>query len=207
MSNEENKQKTILAIDDDVVALTSIRKMLEEHFEICLAKSADIAWNILNNTMVDMILLDVEMPDITGPVFLDYLRNNKSFQYIPVIFVTSHTDNDTILNAKKLGAKGFVPKPIDGKTLLEKIQSVFAANSTKSDRDALLEKLHLMEVACRTGKGADVIKLSNELMQSHYNVGTDDKLAEVYRCAVKFDYADALEIISNLIKNNLYDIR
>jgi DNA-binding NtrC family response regulator len=201
------EKKTVLAVDDDVTILISIRKMLEEYFEVCLAKSADIAWNILNNTMVDLILLDVEMPNITGPAFVDYLQTNNVFQYIPVIFVTSHTDSDTILAAKKAGAKGFIAKPLDVRTLLEKVNAVLTTNDKKPERDILLEKLHLMEIACRTGKGAQVVQLTEELMQVHYNVGTDDNLMEICRDAAKFDYAAALEKIGSLIKNNLYDIR
>ena len=60
------EKKSILVIDDDITALTVLRKILEHDFDVSLAKSVEMAWSVLNITVVDLILLDVEMPNISG---------------------------------------------------------------------------------------------------------------------------------------------
>jgi DNA-binding NtrC family response regulator len=202
----ENKQ-TVLAIDDDITILTAIRKILENNYEVSLAKSADTALNILNNADIDLILLDVEMPAITGLAFMEFLRENNIFQYIPVIFVTSHAQQDIIVKAKKSGAKGFIVKPISADVILEKVKNVLEESRVKTDRDVLLKKLHLLEVACKTGKTAEADKLISELIKRHYNVGTDEKLIEIGRYIDKLDYALAVEKTGALIKSNLFEIK
>jgi len=64
-------KKTILAIDDDISTLTTIRSILDRNYEISLAKNINIAKTILNKTTVDMILLDMDLPGISGMDFLN----------------------------------------------------------------------------------------------------------------------------------------
>jgi response regulator RpfG family c-di-GMP phosphodiesterase len=201
----DEEKKSILAIDDDITVLTAIRKILEEQYEVSLAKSAEVALNILSNTSIDLILLDVEMPSISGLAFMDFLKENKAFQYIPVIFVTSHAQPDIILKAKNAGAKGFIAKPLSRDLFLEKVNAVIKESEPLSERNLLLKKLHLLEIACKTGKNTQVTTLTDELIKIHYNVGTDGKIVEICRYASKLDYAPALEKIGALIKNNFYD--
>jgi putative two-component system response regulator len=200
-------KKTILVIDDDMTSLTAIRKMLENIFEVCLAKSANMAWNILNNTLIDLILLDVEMPTMSGLEFMEYLRRNNAFQFIPVIFVTSHAQQDIILKARKSGAKGFIVKPVSPDLMMEKIKSVLEEAADESDREAMLKKLHLLDMACKTGKIAEAEKLIEELSRQHHNVGTDGAIGNITKEIRQLNYPAAIERIADLIKNNLFDIK
>ena len=206
----DKQRKTVLAIDDDITFLTLMRKILEKDYEVCLAKSADAAWNILNNTGVDMILLDVEMPAVSGFEFMSRLRGNSAlyYYYTPVIFVTSHGTKDIIVKAKKLGAEGFVVKPVNPEILLKKIESLFTYSDTEelSTRDYILKHLHLMSLACKMGRSAQIEKISVDLRAVKYNVGTDDQIFDICHKALNFEYPSAIRKINALLKNNLYDL-
>ncbi|MDR2500516.1 MAG: response regulator [Treponema sp.] len=195
----EIKKRTILAIDDDLTSLITLRTILEGSFDVCLAKSTDIAMTILNTTEIDMILLDMEMPGISGLDFLTLLQNNPSFYHIPVIVVSSHGKAEVIIQAQKAGAKDFAVKPAAPKVLLEKIYAIFKTAPAKITRDVLLRKLNLLDSACKQGKTARVEDLSNELMEAHYSLSVDTEIAEISKCAAKLEYNLVIEKIDKLL--------
>jgi putative two-component system response regulator len=116
-------QKTVLIIDDLMVTLMVLRSMLEGKYATCIAKSALDGLVVLKSTHVDLILLDIEMPGMSGMDFLSQLRTGP-YRNIPVIFITSTTTLDAIGKAHELGAKGYLVKPVEARTLLDKIEEV-----------------------------------------------------------------------------------
>ena len=200
-----SRAKNILVIDDDITLLTAMRKMLERDFEVSPAKSAEMAWNILNNIQIDLILLDVAMPGVSGFDFMKYLQESVTFCYIPVIFVTAHGTPDVIMQAKSSGAKAFIVKPVSADVLLGKINTVLEEALPKTSRELLLKNVHLLEVACKSGKTADAEALAGDLAKIRYNPDTDALVAEICTNAINFEYAAAVEKINKLIKNNLFE--
>jgi putative two-component system response regulator len=123
-------KKIILAVDDMPMNLTAIRTILHNDFDIRLAKSAKTALAMLNTVKADLILLDIEMPEMSGFEFLEYLRTTAEYpeyRRIPVIFVTSHATEDFIARAASSGAEDYVVKPIVPAVLLEKVNAVIGA--------------------------------------------------------------------------------
>jgi putative two-component system response regulator len=119
------EKKIILAVDDMPENLMQLGSLLEDFFDVRLAKSADMALSLLSGVKVDLILLDIVMPEMSGFAFLDLLRTRESpNKKTPVIFITAHADLDIIGRAIKLGAKDYIVKPIVAETLYKKINSV-----------------------------------------------------------------------------------
>ena len=200
------EKKTILIVDDDIVSLNAARKILEPLYEISLAKSASMAWNILNSTLIDLVLLDVEMPTLSGLDFINYLRNNAAFHHIPVIFLTSHGTEDILKKAMYSGADGFVVKPVTHAILRGKIQDAFDNTKPVTERGILLQKLHTLDIFCKNGKSADAEKLAEELKKVRYNVGTDKMLKIIHKEVIQLNYSFATEKIDELIKNKLFEV-
>ncbi|GHV71869.1 hypothetical protein AGMMS49928_25840 [Spirochaetia bacterium] len=198
----EKLKKTIMAIDDDITVLTSIRTILAGHFEVCLAKSADMAWTILNNnTRVDMILLDVEMPNVSGIEFVEILKKLSSYYYIPVIFVTSHATPEVIRKAKENGAVGFIAKPFAARTLLEKINSYFVKSGEQfGNQEILIQKLRLMDNACKKGLSSETEKLADQLSKIHINLDTDSRVIDICKYAHALEYKTAVEKITETLE-------
>jgi len=201
-----SEKKTILIVDDDIVSLNAARKILEPTYDISLAKSASMAWNILNSTLIDLILLDVEMPMLSGLEFISFLRNNAAFHHVPVVFLTSHGTQDILKKAMYSGADGFVVKPVS-EVLKEKVKATLENTKPVTERGILLQKLHILNIACKTGKSVVAEKLAEELKKVKYNVGTDKLLNVICKEIFQLNYSFAIEKIDELLKNKLFEVR
>ncbi len=117
-------KKVILAIDDVSMNLAIIKNLLSKNFDVRVAKSGELALFILGTVKVDLILLDIEMPGMSGFDFIEIMRQIPEIKDTPIIFVTSHATLEVIGKATSVGAIDYVVKPINVHVLQKK---VFAA--------------------------------------------------------------------------------
>ncbi len=115
----------ILVVEDD----ESMRELLRMHlaaagYDVRIAEDGITAGYAVLKSTPDLIICDVEMPNMDGLQFIAALREDKSLPKIPVIFLTSHADADT--RAKELGACAFLTKPVLADWLLTEVQQALA---------------------------------------------------------------------------------
>lgn len=118
-------KKTILIADDSPAMramLVSTIEMLGE-FRIVEASSGFEALRLLPRENVDLILTDINMPDINGLELISYLRNNANYQSIPVFIISTEGSQKDIEKGKLLGANEYVIKPFDPARLQSLISS------------------------------------------------------------------------------------
>jgi putative two-component system response regulator len=132
-----NAKKIVLAVDDMSMNLRSIQVTLEKQFDVRLAKSGEAALAVLLTTAVDLILLDIEMPGMSGFEALDQMKKMPNFQDVPVVFVTAHVSTELIAQAIKRGARDYVMKPFSPDVLLRK---AFAAVNRVDSKYVLVTK-------------------------------------------------------------------
>jgi DNA-binding response OmpR family regulator len=128
----KSAKKVILAIDDIVPVLNVIRKILENDYAVCLAKSIKVASMMMKTNKVELILLDIEMPEMSGFDYLKQLQQMPRYSDIPVIFVTSHATEKFLIQAMSFGAKDFVVKPISPDILKGKIRGILDKEPEKT---------------------------------------------------------------------------
>jgi CheY-like chemotaxis protein len=119
-------KKIALAIDDVASELSLISVALEPRFDVRLVKSAGSALNFLARQEVDIILLDIEMPGMSGFEFLHEIKKNPKLIRVPIVVVSSHSEEEALELAMKEGASGYIAKPINAGTLLQKIDEALA---------------------------------------------------------------------------------
>jgi PleD family two-component response regulator len=119
----------ILVVDDMPMYILVAQTILRSNYEVSTAKSAEEALKILDSTFVDLALLDIDMPHISGLELFQKMLENPDLRTIPVVFVTSEKDGDTVQTALKLGAKDYIVKPYVGSLLLAKIYRVLKGAS------------------------------------------------------------------------------
>lgn len=103
---------TILTVDDDRAVHHLIRRVLEDRaLEVCSASSISEALDKVSTESPSVVLLDVVLPDGSGLSLVQRLRELDP--RLPVIIITSHDTSETAIEAMKLGAFDFLPKPID----------------------------------------------------------------------------------------------
>ena len=103
--------KNILVVDDDKMNLTTARKVLSENYKVIPAMRGTQALEYLENGDCDMILLDINMPEMDGFELLGRIRELEQCKNIPVIFLTADKDTETETRCFKEGAIDFIAKP------------------------------------------------------------------------------------------------
>ena len=115
---------TVLVVDDDRSALDILTRLLEkEGFTPVAANSGRRALEILGTQTVDVILLDVMMPEMDGFQVCGELRAQEKTRDIPVILVTAKDDMETRLTGMKLGVSEFLAKPINKHDLFARVRA------------------------------------------------------------------------------------
>ena len=123
----------VLIVDDDKAFLQILAERMQNRgMEVSTAESAAEALKLLEKESYDAVLLDLMMPEMGGIEALQIMR--KKQPEIQVIFVTGHPSVSKGVEAMKLGAMDFIPKPVDMSELTEKIQHA------KASRMILVEK-------------------------------------------------------------------
>ena len=114
--------KQILVVDDNLSILKQISAHLAGEYEVSLAKSGLLALQICMREKPDLILLDIEMPDMDGFDVIARLKQNPYLDRIPVIFLTASHDAATEVKALESGARDFITKPAERSILLHRIE-------------------------------------------------------------------------------------
>jgi CheY-like chemotaxis protein len=118
------EKKIILAVDDASMNLRTLKVILENKYDVRLAKSGELALEILKSARVKLVLLDIEMPGMTGFDVIDAMKKMPGCENIPAIFITSHATPDLIMAAYDHGAGDYIVKPINPDVLLNKVRTL-----------------------------------------------------------------------------------
>jgi diguanylate cyclase (GGDEF)-like protein len=115
------KEKTILVVDDTVTNLDILADLLH-NYDVIDALSGKDALQIVNEEEIDLILLDIMMPEMDGYEVCKKLKENPKTKKIPIIFITAITDESNLEYAYDLGASDYITKPFKPKELLAKVK-------------------------------------------------------------------------------------
>ncbi len=126
ISTEDADRKSILIVDDDVTYLRTIRDWLKDVYNVYMANSGIQALTWLAKNHADLILLDYMMPVATGPEILEMIRSEESSKEIPVIFLTSKSDKDSVKGVMHLKPQGYLLKTINMAMLRAEIAKFFS---------------------------------------------------------------------------------
>lgn len=116
------EDKTILIVDDSIINLNILESLLDD-YDVIETTNAKTALEILEEETVHLILLDIVMPDIDGYELCKKLKSNENTKNIPIIFITSKTDEDSIEKAYDVGGSDYVTKPFKHKELLARVKT------------------------------------------------------------------------------------
>jgi len=133
--------KTIFIVDDSDTNLAVAEEALEGHYRVMTIPSAKKMFSLLEKITPDLILLDIEMPDMDGMEALRRLKTNNLYIDIPVIFLTGHNDAAIEAYGFELGAVDFITKPFSSPVLLNRIKMHLSIDLLIRERTAQLRRL------------------------------------------------------------------
>ena len=133
--------KTIFIVDDNNVNLLAAEDALTEHYRPFTLPSAASMFELIKDIMPDLILLDIEMPEIDGFETIRRLKANEKYKNVPVIFLTSRKDADSEALGFELGAVDFISKPFSESVLRNRIKMHLDVEAIIREQTNELQKL------------------------------------------------------------------
>lgn len=117
-------KKHILIVDDDKNMLKLLRMFLADDYTVTIVDSGKQALEFVLKHTPDLILLDYMMPLFDGPHVLEIIRKREESKNIPVLFLTSVTEREKIIECLSLNPQGYLIKPISREELLQRVAEV-----------------------------------------------------------------------------------
>ena len=151
-----------MLVDDNATNLEVGKNILKDLYRVYPIPGGEIFLDLLEHILPDLILLDVEMPEMNGYEVITVLKSNPKWSHIPVIFLTSRTDESSELEGLSLGAIDYIFKPFSASLLRKRIENNLLAVEQKKQLQDFNSTLKEM-VADKTRQ---VVNLQNTIVST-----------------------------------------
>jgi DNA-binding response OmpR family regulator len=172
-------RRKALVIDDEKIILDSVKKILEENFDVegTLSGRQGLEWAVRKD--YDVVLTDIRMPDIGGMLVLRDIKRAKPM--LPVMIITGYASVNSAVQAMKLGAADYVEKPFTPDDLMKAVALAIENSASRPpDEQALVHKEDIIRVLDRAATdGEFVYSLFHHWADAleEYNLNNAEKLA------------------------------
>ena len=111
-----------MVVDDDRMTLRLVRTLLEPWgIKVNILNDSLKFWDELQSVKPDLLILDVQMPNVDGIELCQLLRNDSRWAWLPIVFLTGQRDTQTIQQVFSAGADDFINKPVVAPELITRI--------------------------------------------------------------------------------------
>ncbi|MGM9767653.1 MAG: response regulator [Candidatus Cryptobacteroides sp.] len=163
---------SILIVDDDASICDMVADILEENYNVVKASDGAAAMDILRDMCVDLVITDMNMPNINGIELIKRLKNNELTKFIPVVFLAFKNDVSDEINSYNLGSEAFIPKPFIPAQLIAIVGNILKnRTSLKNYYTSSLSDMKIFEGVSMTSRDSDFITSIVEIVESRI---TDD---------------------------------
>lgn len=174
----------ILVVDDDKTNLTLAQKILSPEYRIAACNSGTAALKYLEKNQPDLILLDINMPEMDGFEVLKKLRKKGSTAAIPVIFLTADSQTDTEVKCLQMGAMDYVRKPFVPDILLSRVGKTIELEQYRHNLETMVKEQagKLMESTRRISRIQDsvILGMANLIESRDGSTGKHVKNTQMY---------------------------
>mgnify|MGYP001811318732 CR=1 FL=1 len=138
---------SILIVDDEPINLKLVAESLESEYQLHFALSAQEGLDFLKKNMVDLILLDIIMPDMNGFDMAKAVQDMNTGSKIPFIFLTADHSDETIERAFDAGAIDYIAKPFRSRELMARVKHAIQLELLiRKQQNLLAYNQHLMRI-------------------------------------------------------------
>lgn len=162
--------RKVLVVDDVPAMRHLLKSMLSDCSVLEAGSAREVFETLSRDTSVELILLDVSLPDLSGHEVLAKLAEERKSRGFKVCFVTGSRDRASILKALELGADDYVLKPVDQKVLLSKMDTLFGGQV-----EGFVKMKTNFTAICKRGEKMEAIKVK-ELSEAGLAIETYGKL-------------------------------
>jgi len=193
-----DKKQKILIIDDDAEVIETIAETFEGNYALIKCNSGEKGMSLAMNESPDIIICDVNIPHISGIELCLQWKQNPITNHIPVLIISSHTEEEIKSNAFKAGANDFIEKPFNPFFLKSKVESLLEYQKNLTDHmsrsamaiapeafhDATIRKAikyineHVLDSSLNTHSVAEAIGISRTQLWRVFKKKTDRSISE-----------------------------
>lgn len=167
----------VLVVDDEPFNLEIMQEILEEDYDVSYAKSGSECMDMVTNIMPDVVLLDVNMPGMSGYEVCQQLKENPKTTNIPVTFVSALDTLAERLAGYEVGGDDYICKPFEAGELLSKVT---IAVKYKKERESLMaEAERAMSKAMSVSNDTGDVDVIMEFLRAAMNCDGAEKLADL----------------------------
>ena len=136
----------ILLVDDNKASLMMAKFVLKNQYDITLAKSGMQSIKILEKKRPDLILMDLNMPEMDGRETIKKIKKMEKYKNIPIIVLTAEVDGETEVECLEIGAVDFIMKPFVQRTMISRIERTLELEKYRKDlEETIREKTNEIE--------------------------------------------------------------
>jgi DNA-binding response OmpR family regulator/HPt (histidine-containing phosphotransfer) domain-containing protein len=151
IADAESTQTHVLVVDDDLKILTILRALLLPWgFKITTLSDSRKFWEILPMCKPDLLILDIEMPIVSGLDLCQSIRDRTEYANLPIIFLTAHTEPELIQQVFAIGADDFVTKPVIGPEIIARITNLMERQQVQILKSAQWQRIDAARVKLAT---------------------------------------------------------
>jgi CheY-like chemotaxis protein len=184
----------ILCVDDEPVNLTIMEELLQDKYELSTVKSGESCLQQIAIQKPDLVLLDVNMPDMDGLETCARLKADAETAGIPIIFVSALASQAELMAGYEAGGDDYITKPFSEEILQKKVQIVLASQRRKQELKKISDKA--VEALQSNLSNTDELGMMIEFLHQCQTVSTLDDLAtNVFDCLREFELDSSLLIL------------
>ncbi len=126
-------KKQILCVEDNAVNMLLISRIIEaEGYDLIKAEDGNVALELLENTVPDLILLDINLPGINGLELARRFKANDKIAHVPLIATTAQVLSGDRERCLEAGCDDYIPKPLDIRKLREMMRAHIKESEQRS---------------------------------------------------------------------------
>ncbi|MEJ2038994.1 MAG: response regulator transcription factor [Desulfosarcinaceae bacterium] len=150
-------KKTVLVVDDEEDILELVRfNLSREGYEVLCAASGEEARQVMGETSVDLLVLDLMLPGMDGLELTRKLKNDPKNNLIPIVMLTAKGEEADIVAGLELGADDYITKPFSPRVLLARVRAVFRRRAQPPDADENIIRIYDLEI--HTGRRSVAVR-------------------------------------------------
>jgi len=180
--------KTIFVVDDNKTNLAAAKMALDGTYMTYALPSAEKMFSLAEKIMPDLILLDIDMPEIDGFSAMRMLKAHSVLSSVPVVFLTSKDDMETELIGFEMGALDFISKPFSPPLLIRRIQTHIDIDALIKEGQRSLRNMHNTTINVI----ADMVECRDHLTGGHIDRTQNYLLVLLYELIRTDTYAEEI---------------
>lgn len=165
MEQVKAESPTILIVDDNPNNLQVLGKLLnEKKYKIEFTVDGQSALDWISEKQFDLILLDINMPGMSGYEVCRQIRTNREYDKLPIIFVSAENDKEAILKGFEMGGQDYITKPFDSRELIVRVNTHLSLKNSLGKLDCLNKHLEdkVRERTCQLKEAIEKLENANQ---------------------------------------------